>query len=320
MRRTEQMSVILVTGASGFIASRLIEALAATNTVIALSRSPLPPDARTHARPPAVRDASAPSQPVAGEVIAIAGDFTSPESLAQLNDYPIDTAIHLAGVTGAANEEDAIAVNVAGTRRLLRYLIDRGVRRLVLASSIAAAGCLDPDFLPRSLPIPDDHPCDSTNIYGVSKAMVEELAAYFHRVDPSLDITLFRLGVVVPEDTPPVTVEMLDRMSQPFCNLGVIAVQDVIEALTLTATSGVGPGCRTLNLVAPMPRTPLTTIETLHLLLGDRVNRLDLSYYRRPGYETAGVYETATLSRVLGYTPRTDVRTMKPAAGSATVG
>jgi UDP-glucose 4-epimerase len=281
------MSVILVTGASGFVGSHLVSGLSVGNTVVSLSRSP-----------------------VAGEVIAITGDFTAPESLARLDDYPIDAVVHLAGVTGAAGEEAAIAVNVAGTRRLLRYLIDRGTRRFVLASSIAAAGCLDADFLPRSLPIPDDHPCDSTNIYGVSKAMVEDLAAYFHRVDPSLDLTLFRLGVVAPADALPVTMTMVERMSQPFCDLGVIAVQDVAEALSLAATTDLGPGCRTLNLVAPMPRTPLGTVETLRLLLGDRIDQLDLSYYRRPGNETAGVYATADLRRTFGYTPPTDVRTM----------
>ncbi|HZX02866.1 NAD(P)-dependent oxidoreductase [Kribbella sp.] len=282
------MSVILVTGASGFVGSRLVKELAVGNTVVALSRSP-----------------------VAGEVIAVTGDFTAPESLARLDDYPIDAVVHLAGVTGAAAEEEAITVNVAGTRRLLRYLIDRGTRRFVLASSIAAAGCLDPDFRPRSLPIPDDHPCDSTNIYGVSKAMVEDLAAYFHRLDASLDITLFRLGVVAPEDTPPVTRDAVERMSQPFCDLGVIAVQDAAEALALAATTDLGPGCRTLNLVAPMPRTPLGTAETLRLLLGDRAEQLDLSYYRRPGNEHAGVYAIAELARTFGYTPPTDVRSMK---------
>ena len=283
----EQMSVILVTGASGFVGSRLVEKLAGTTTVVSLSRSP-----------------------VAGDVVSVEGDFTSLESLAQLDRYTIDVCIHLAGVTGAASEEDAIAVNVAGTRRMLRYLIDRGTSRFVLASSIAAAGCLDADFLPRAVPIPDEHPCDSTNIYGVSKAMMEDLAGYFHRVDPSLDITVFRLGVVVPEDSPPVTVEMVESMSLPFCDLGAIAVQDVAEALELAATAGLGPGCRTLNLVAPMPPTPLGTVETLRLLLEDRVDQLDLSYYRQPGNENAGVYATTELRRRLGYTPPTDVRSM----------
>jgi UDP-glucose 4-epimerase len=282
------LSSVLVTGASGFVGSRLIVALAeAGHRVIALSRNP----------------ADAP-------VRFVRGDFADPADLASLDGEEIDVAIHLGGVTGAADEEDAIAVNVGGTRRLLRYLADRGVRHTLIASSIAATGCLSADFVPRALPIPDDHPCDSTNVYGVSKKMVEELAGYFSRLEPTAEYTLFRLGVVVPEDAPPITQEAVEAIAWPFCDLGIIAVQDVVEAFARAVDLPLGPGLRIMNLVAPTLRSTMPTVDTVRLLLGARADALDFRHYAQPGREHDGVYSSALCEELYGFRARVDVATM----------
>jgi nucleoside-diphosphate-sugar epimerase len=282
------MATILITGVSGFVGSHLAARAAAEHEVIALSRQPV----------------------VIPDVESIAGDFASEADLDRLGDRAVDVVVHLAGVTGAAGEEDAMTVNVAGTRRLMRWAIDRGVRRFVLARSIAAAGCLAPDFLPRELPIPDDHPCDSSNVYGVSKAMIEQLADYFSRVTRDLEVVLFRIGVVIPQDAAPVTEADVDGMRWPFCDLGIIAIDDVVEAFSRAIGTPLGAGVRRMNLVAPQPRTPLPTAETIRRIMGPLADRLDLSFYDRPGAERAGVYAVDRLRETYGLTARTDVRTL----------
>ena len=87
------MKTYLVTGASGFIGSRLIRELTKSGAkVIAFTR----------------KDIDNP------DIEQIFGDFANLDDLEQLKGRNIDVVIHLAGVTGDANEEDAIVVNVAG--------------------------------------------------------------------------------------------------------------------------------------------------------------------------------------------------------------
>jgi len=256
---------VLVTGASGYVGSRLTPYLRAAGcSVISFGRSP--------AR--------------AADVVRV-GSFTSPADLERLDDLSIDVVVHLAGVTGDAAEAEAIEVNVAGSRLLLRTMIDRGVRRFIIASSIAAAGCLTEEFLPQELPIPASHPCLSANPYGFSKYVVEELARYLARTDRSLEFDLYRIGVVVSDLDYRVD---LSSVRLPFCQLGTVPIGTVLERITAAILTPRGPGARVANLVAPDIPSPVSTIDTLTVVLGPRVGSLDLSAYRRPGKERAGLW------------------------------
>jgi UDP-glucose 4-epimerase len=279
------MDTILITGASGFVGSRLTQHLSPTHRIVTLSRR----------QPPA----TATGQPVA----TVLGDFTSEEDLAQLDAYEIDAVVHLAAETGGTSEESGLTVNVVGTRRLLRYLVDRGVRRFVVASSIAAAGCLSPEFLPRQLPIPADHPCDARDAYGLSKALMEEVCGYLQRGHPDLAMTVLRLGVVVPDDTPPVDADRLSRIDLPFCSLATIDVRDVL-ALVERALD-VDPGFRQFNAVGEWMPSPLSVRAALAATLGDRGQTLDLSAYEDGG--PTALYDIADLTRTLGR-PTIDLR------------
>lgn len=286
------MSNVLVTGASGFLGSRLVTRLADTHHVVALSRSP-------------VEDAA----------VAVAGIFTSVASLGRLDEHPIDIVVHLAAATGGSSEEDALDVNVSGTRRLLRYCVDRGISRFVLASSIAAVGCLSSDFLPRTLPIPDDHPCDATDAYGLSKALMEEVAYFFARQRPGLDITMFRIGAVQPDTAEAVDETWLEAVKAPFLSLGAIVATDLVEALVRPVDRGAGPGVHRMNLVASQARAPIPTAEALRRVLGERADQLDLSFYEKAGNEHAGVYANDEVEHSFGFTASINPATMMPAAG-----
>jgi UDP-glucose 4-epimerase len=283
----------LITGASGFIGTRLVRRLKGAHTVIALSR-----------------------REVADADVVIAGDFTAADTLRRLGDHDIDAVVHLAAETGGCSEEAGLAVNVSGTTALLRALADQGTARYVVASSIAAAGVLSPQFLPRRLPIPDDHPCDALDAYGLSKALAEEVVFYFHRLYPAYDYTLFRLGAVLPDDAAAVGADGLDEVKLPFTATACIAVTDVVTALQLAVERPRQPGVERLNLVASQARSPLPVPETLARLLGERAAQLDLSHYLSAQTAHDGIFALGRLQERYQWRPAVDVRTMVAAEGS----
>ena len=283
------MKTYLVTGASGFIGSRLIKELSDSGAeVIAFTR----------------KDIDVPN------IKQIFGDFSSLEDLKQLVDYKIDTVIHLAGVTGDALEDDAMMVNVAGTSRFLRFMIDSGVKKFVTASSIAAVGCLTADFMPRSLPIKDDHPCDSANVYGLSKFFVEEISRYFSRLHQDVEFTLFRIGVVLAETAVVADEDRISKMWRPFCTLGCISVTDVVDAFQKAVQRRVESGVYIMNLVADKSYSTIPTIEALKLALGERADDLDMSFYKKPGNEHAGLYDLSTINNFIEFEVSIDLQTM----------
>ena len=283
------MKTYLVTGASGFIGSRLIKELSDSGAeVIAFTR----------------KEIDVPN------IKQIFGDFSSLEDLKQLVDYKIYTVIHLAGVTGDALEDDAMMVNVAGTSRFLRFMIDSGVKKFVTASSIAAVGCLTADFMPRSLPIKDDHPCDSANVYGLSKFFVEEISRYFSRLHQDVEFTLFRIGVVLAETAVVADEDRISKMWRPFCTLGCISVTDVVDAFQKAVQRRVESGVHIMNLVADKSYSTIPTIEALKLALGERADDLDLSFYKKPGNEHAGLYDLSTINNFIEFEVSIDLQTM----------
>jgi nucleoside-diphosphate-sugar epimerase len=270
---------VLVTGSSGFIGSRLVRVLP---DVVSLSRSGEP---------------------------TVRGDFCSSEDLARLDRFDIDTVVHLGSVIGGCSEEDGLAVNVVGTARLLRHFVDRGCRRFVVASSIAAVGCLDPAYLPARWPIGDDEPCAATDAYGLSKWLMEEVVHYVARQTPDLDCTLFRIGVVLEEDAGPIDLAGVDEYSVPIAELGSIAVDDVLTAFRLALDHDLEPAVRRVNLVAPTARTPIPTAEALRRIYGERVGTTDLSVYERPGHEFDNLFSIERLRQLFDFVPEVDTRT-----------
>lgn len=157
---------ILVTGASGFIGSRLCPALAAQGVdVIAASRRVQFFDAidgGTHQRPSA---SASVSQIAVGDLAAY--DWT--ETLAK-----VDVVIHLAGRAHTARvgtDETYQAYrkdNVVATAELAKACIAAGVRRFVFVSSVKVLGerSLELPFSETDAPHPED-------VYGITKLEAE---------------------------------------------------------------------------------------------------------------------------------------------------
>jgi nucleoside-diphosphate-sugar epimerase len=261
----------------------LTERLAAERSMLALSRQPTP------ARP---------------GVVSLQADFASEDGLQLLEGYDVDCLVHLtAALPDPTTSDDTyLAVNTLATLRLLQYLVAHGCRRYLLASSIAATGCLSAEFLPRELPIPDDHPCDATDGYGLSKAMMEQIALYLHRQHPELEVVLFRIGAVVHSDE---DVEQdpdlhLSRARLPFLVGGLIGMAEVVHAIGRGVETPLGSGVHRFNLVGVSAPTEAPVVDALRLRLGDDAQRFDLSYYAAPGREFASLYARDRLEAAYG--------------------
>jgi nucleoside-diphosphate-sugar epimerase len=138
----------LVTGATGFIGSHLTAALVKTGfSVTCLARN------------------SSSTRNLEGiDVDLVRGDCVDFDSLSGMGRF--DYVFHLAGLTKAASEEEAILVNEKGTGNLVKAVLrdNPGLRRFVYLSSLAAAG---PSA--DGNPLTEDIEPKPVSVYGKSK-------------------------------------------------------------------------------------------------------------------------------------------------------
>ncbi|HRP08007.1 MAG TPA: NAD(P)-dependent oxidoreductase, partial [Gemmatimonadales bacterium] len=166
----------LVTGATGFVGSRLVsQLLEQGHQVTALVRS------LERAAPLAERGAR-----------LVLGDLADTEAIGSAS-LGQDVVLHSAAMTGAVNEAEFMAANRDGTRRIVEAAIETGVPRLVLVSSAAAGGPSQPGT-PRTGIGETDAP---VTMYGRSK-LASELVVR----DAAIDWTILRPPTVYgPGDT-----------------------------------------------------------------------------------------------------------------------
>jgi len=228
----------------------------------------------------------------------VRGKFYSFEDLHLLDCYEFDVVIHLAAVTGGCLESDCVQVNVEGTRRLMRYLIDRGCRKFVMASSIAAVGFQSTRFRPLQVPIPDEHACLDRDGYGLSKYLMEEVTRYYCRQNDRIDVINLRLSSVSPDDRmpPPLRVSPLG----PWCvgRMTQMALSDAVRAFTLAAEAPWQSGVRIMNACAQKAWVADPVADILRNWWGDDV---DLAHFEQAGHEFDVLYEVARIEREIGF-------------------
>lgn len=272
------MSTILVTGASGFIGKALAESLAERHGVICLSRKnpgPLLPWVR--------------------------GDFGSFEDLRQLDRHTIDAVVHLGAVTGGCLERDGILVNVEGTRCLMRYLMDRGCRKFVMASSIAVVGLQSTKFRPLQLPVPDEHPCLDRDGYGVSKFLMEEVTKYYQRQDPRLDVINLRLAAICPDEPAAPLVRAGTPGEWALTTITQMTRSDAVRAFRMAAEAPHKAGVRILNATGPRAWVADPVAKILRGWWGSDV---DVSYFEQAGNEYASAYDASRIKAEIGFEAR----------------
>ena len=165
---------IVVTGAGGFVGSRLIERLS-DHDIVAIEHMP--------GRIPKL-----------DHVTSIVGDLCDAEVRDAAFSARCDAVVHLATVPGGAAEQDpalAWKVNIEATMALVDAAVSSGqCPRFVFASSIAVFG--DP------LPSVDDDsmPLTPRLLYGAHKAMTEQWLATLTRRGAMESLSLRLSGVV----------------------------------------------------------------------------------------------------------------------------
>ena len=301
---------IVVTGATGNVASQLLPQLLSTpavSSLVGLAR-----------RLPAERDPR-----VEWHAVDVAeGDLRPVFRRA-------DVVIHLAWLLQPAHSPDEMRrVNVEGTRRVLDAFLAEGVPALLHASSI---GTYAPG--PNRPPVDEDHPATgiSSSVYSRHKATVEAMLDELEREHPERRVVRMRPGVVFQAAAaselaryflgPFVPQRLVRRSLLPLLpavpGLAVQAVhaEDMARAYVLAVTR---PVTGAFNIAAE----PVLDSATLARLLGARTFPLPRAVLRAvveltwrlhlqptdPGWVDIGtlgpVMDTTRARRDLGWIPK----------------
>jgi dihydroflavonol-4-reductase len=265
----------LITGASGFLGGALLQRLLATgHQVRGLVRGVAPASS-------------------GNAVEWVQGDVTEPDSLAAATSG-MEVVFHLAGIRRAPSRSTFFQVNAEGTRNVCDASWRSGVRRLVLAGSLAAVGPSKP-----GRPHFESDPFAPEEWYGESKAEAERIAM---QTRGALEVTVVR---------PPRILGPRDRENLVFFKLihrgirlsigggprplSVVDVDDVVEILLLVAER---PEAKGEAFFCPGAGT--TTLEDIQdkgaQVLGVRPRTLHLS----PGVLRALAAGADVVSRMTG--------------------
>jgi UDP-glucose 4-epimerase len=171
---------VLITGGAGFIGSHTcVELLNAGYEIVVF-------DNFSNSNPEALKRV----EKITSKAIPfIVGDIRDEVTLEKAL-IGCDAVIHFAGLkaVGESVEQplEYYDNNVHGTLCLLQTMKKMHIKKLVFSSSATVYG--DPEFLPLS----EEHPLRTTNPYGHTKLVIEEILRALHVSDPSWAIAILR--------------------------------------------------------------------------------------------------------------------------------
>lgn len=218
---------ILITGASGFIGSFIVEEALAHGY-------------ETWA---AVRPTSSRRYLQDSRIHFINLDFSSKEKLVEaLRSHTFDYVVHAAGVTKALREADFFRVNTEGTKHLVEALLDLGLplRKFVYLSSLSVVGAVKEEQPYQDITEADiPHP---NTAYGRSKWEVEQ---YLDSVANQLPFVILRpTGVYGPREKDYFLMVKSIRQHTDFAvgfkrqDITFVYVSDVVQAVFLALDHG----------------------------------------------------------------------------------
>ncbi len=156
---------VLITGGTGFVGSFVVR------TLLEIGETPV------------VLDVGGPEDSLRDFIrrfVYVKGDITDFDLLLQtIQSHGIDRVIHLAALLSFGCERDprkAIEVNVQGTLKLLEASRITGIKKIVIASSLAVYGSLTGLLTEESL-VPSN-----PSLYGVTKLLAENLLERYHQI------------------------------------------------------------------------------------------------------------------------------------------
>ena len=234
---------ILVTGAAGFIGTRVCE-------ILHLSGAG---EVR-----PLVRRWSSAARVGRLPLDLVRGDITDPKSIRAAMEG-VDRVVHCAVGTPATNIE--------GTRQVMEAALAAGVEKVVHLSTVGVYGSVEGD-------VPEDHPLLGGTVYGDSKLEAER--ACLAARDRGLAVTLLRPTIVYGPFSADWTVEFAQRLAAVGylvpreaaagrCNL--VYVDDLVRAVRLALEPGKADG-EILNINGPDDVTWWDYFQALNNALG----------------------------------------------------
>jgi len=200
-------------------------------------------------------------------------------------------------------------VNVTGTLNVLLASVERGVGRVVYASSAAVYG------EPRRLPVSEDHPADPLSVYGATKLAGEQYCRVFSRVH-GLDVTVLRIfnvyggewleysGVISSFARRLARNEPLIIYGDGSQTRDFVYVDDV--AKSFRAALAAPPGYTVYNVGTGKPTSVRELAELMMELSGRHVGII----YRpkRPGDIRHSYADIGKIERELGWSPKIPLR------------
>jgi NAD dependent epimerase/dehydratase len=208
-----RMTNVLVTGASGFIGSHLVELLVREGyTVRALTRytsdnrrgnlALLSPGVLEHVEvyPADLRDAEAVSMAATG----------------------MDAIFHLGAIISIPysyqHPEETVAVNVLGTLNVLQAMRQHGTRRGVIVSTSEVYGSA------QYVPIDEKHPLQAQSPYSATKISAEALSISFHRTYETPIVVVRPFNTYGPRQSARAVIPTIisQALTRPVVSLGAI--------------------------------------------------------------------------------------------------
>jgi D-erythronate 2-dehydrogenase len=267
---------VLVTGAAGFLGSRVINALlAGTGSLPEVSR---------------IVAADTSACPIADpRVDSRTGTIVEPRFIASIVEPDVDVVFHLAAVLSGQSEAEfdlGMRVNVDATRNLLDACrASRTTPRFVFASTLAIFGGALPDV------VPEDSVLQPQSSYGTEKAIAELLVSDYSRRG-FVDGIICRLATVTVRPGAPnsaLSSFVSGIIREPLAGIGAVCPVPPDTRLWISS-----PGAVTSNLVHAA-RLPAASLD----------GRLALNL---PGLSVTPAQMLASLERAGGPAARAHVR------------
>lgn len=189
-------------------------------------------------------------------------------------DYVFHLAAHTLVPYGVNHPEEVLDVNLTGTLRVLQAAADRGVRRVIFASSAAVYGAVD--GLLR-----EDGPTRPISTYGASKLSAEILCTiwahtyglptaalrYFNVYGPRMRVLNSEYGLVIPK-----FLDMMQRGEPPTIYGDGTQTRDYVHVSDIVAANlavlEYGQRSLVANIASGKSSTVLELVEALNKTLG----------------------------------------------------
>ena len=217
-----------------------------------------------------------------------------------------EAVVHMGAIPGPSRAEPRFIFenNVACDFNVMMSAAELGLRRVVFSSSAFGMGWAHDGnaFVPRYLPLDEEHPMMPFEPYGLTKQVGENIGRMIARNSATTVVSLRFTNVALPE----VQAEFPWPAPTPENPLTLVMwayadARDVAEAHVLALDAEIDE-YEAFMIAQPSSRFQEPTIDLVKNNFGDQVEiREGLS-------GTASVISTAKAQRLLGWTPRHDWR------------